>query len=171
VDIQMPLKIDEVPEELFRRSEADLDAAENLNTQSVLGEWEASFQRGQVVLFLAFHAVELCLKGCLKTLEPNSNPGHHTLPKLAQRLNSLVPGLNYQVPFVAEPVEPSHDVRGLMEAHDRIAHQQFRYPTDNDGKPWQGTSAYSPKLFEGTLGHIRERLNRARRHVAVQVDA
>src|SRR5437879_5767572 len=137
MDVQPAIRPEDVPDELYRLSDAYLDAAENLNAQIVHGDWESSYQRGQVVLFLAFHAVELCLKACTKTVQPSTNPGHHTLPKLAEQLNSLVPDPNYRVPFSAEAVSPpTPELRVVIEANDRLAHQQLRYPADNDGNPW-----------------------------------
>lgn len=94
MDVQLAIRPEDLPDELYRLYDAYLDAAENLNAQIVHGDWESSYQRGQVVLFLAFHAVELCLKACIKTAQPSMDPGHHTLPKLAEQLNSLVPDLD-----------------------------------------------------------------------------
>ena len=157
-----------MPDELYRLSDAYLDAAANLNSQIVHGSWESSIHRGQVVLFLAFHAVELCLKGCIKTLQPSANPGHHTLPKLAQQLNVLVPGLDYRVPFASQALPPDPKVRAMAEEHDRVANQQLRYPVDNEGSPWGGTFGYSAKLLEGTLEDIRCNLLRIREHIATR---
>ena len=68
MDILEPLTVEQVPDELFRLAEAYLDAAENLNRQMKEGAWRSSYQRGQVVLYLTLHAVELTLKGCIKKL-------------------------------------------------------------------------------------------------------
>jgi hypothetical protein len=121
-----------------------------------------------VVLFLAFHAVELYLKACIKTAQPSANPGHHTLPKLAEQLNALVPNLNYRVPFgSAEYVSPpTPELRDKIEASNKIAHQQLRYPADNNGNPWQGAFGFSAQLFQRTLEDIRTDLLRIRDHIA-----
>jgi len=171
VDVQIAIEPEDVPAELYRLSDAYLDAAENLNAQILRDDWESSYQRGQVVLFLAFHAVELCLKACIKTAEPSENPSYHTLPKLAEQLNTLVPDLNYRVPFRAEPVSPpTPELRAKMEADARVAHQQLRYPADKTGNPWQGVFGFSARLFQGTLEDIRSELLRIRDHVAKHHD-
>ena len=165
--VQFAIKPEDVPDELYRLSDAYLDAAENLNAQMVRGHWASSYQRGQVILFLAFHAVELCLKACIKTAQPSANPRHHTLHKLAEQLNSLVPDLNYCVPFSVEPESPvTPELRAKMEANARLAHQQLRYPADNAGDPWQGVSGFSAQLFQRTLQDIRSELIRIRNHAA-----
>ena len=166
-DLRIGIKEEDIPRELYRLSDAYLDAAENLNAQIVNGGWESSYQRGQVVLFLTFHAIELCLKGCIKTLLPSATPwGQHKLPKLAQELNALLPDLDYRVPFGAVPTPPPEPgLRARMEAHDRELHQQLRYPADNDGKPWEGVFVFSATLFAGSLREIRDELVRIRAHV------
>ena len=164
MDIQQEIQPEDVPDEIFRLSDAYLDAAERLNDQIVRGDWESSTQRGQVILFLAFHAVELSLKGCIKTVQPSEISMHHTLPKLVERLNSLVPGLNYQAPFsYAEPTsQPTAKMRAMMEESDRMAHQRFRYPTNNNGNPWEDVFGFSADLFQNTLKGIRGELRRIR---------
>lgn len=171
MDVQLAIEPEDVPDQLYRLSDAYLDAAENLNGQIVHSHWDSSYQRGQVILFLAFHAVELCLKACIKVAQPSANPDHHTLPKLAEQLNRLVPDLNYRVPFGVEPVSPpSPELRAVMETNARMAHQRLRYPADNAGNPWPGVFGFSALSFARTLEDIRGDLLRIRDHVAKDHD-
>lgn len=165
MDVQFAIKPEDVPDEFKYLSDAYLDAAENLNAQIASGHLSSSYQRGQVILFLAFHAVELCLKACIMTVNPTANPAHHTLHKLADQINSLVPDLNYCVPFSIEPVSlASSELREKMSANAKLAHQKHRYPANNAGDPWQGVSAFSAQLFQQELQDIRSELVRIRHH-------
>ena len=162
MDVLEKVEIADVPKALFKLSDAYLDAAENLNNQLSEDVWPSSYQRGQVVLFLAFHAVELGLKGSIKKLQPSFNAGHSTLAKLASHLRALAPEVEFEPPFGIEALPP--DAEGLIEADrlDRFAHQHLRYPMDTKGVPWEGLFGFSADMFQASLAKMRSELHRVR---------
>lgn len=153
MDILDQLDVTDIPDELFRLSEAYLAAADNLNRQLKNGAWPSSYQRGQVVLFLALHAVELHLKGCIKTLQPSYRAGH-SIANLISDLRSLRPSIEFDPPFGTEPLpivlegEPPH------VNWDKVANQVFRYPMDREGEPWEGLFGFSADIFQGSLDQL-----------------
>lgn len=72
-----------VPEEFARSAVAYLDSAEKLNSLMADGQWSSNFHRGQAVLWLIFHAVELFLKACILRLDPAAKVSGHSLPWLS----------------------------------------------------------------------------------------
>lgn len=155
MDILEPLSLEQLPHALFNLSDAYLDAAENLNSQMNNGNWPSSYQRGQVVLYLTLHAVELTLKGCIKQLQPSFNSGHSTIARLAESLRTLRPSIEFDPPFGTEPI--AYDLEGEVDIEklDRVAHQVFRYPMDRNGKPWEGLFAFSADMFSSSLIQLR----------------
>jgi hypothetical protein len=154
VDILGQLDITDIPDELFRLSDAYLAAADNLNHQLKSGSWSSSYQRGQVVLFLALHSMELHLKGCIKTLEPSYKAGH-SIARLVEDLRKLRPSIEFEPPFGTEPVPIQIDGESSDVQWDRAANQVFRYPTDREGVPWKGLFAFSADIFQGSLDQLR----------------
>jgi hypothetical protein len=155
IDILEPLTLEQVPDALFALSDAYLDSAEKLNTEMKDGVWPSSYQRGQVVLYLTLHSVELNLKGCIKKLDPSFNSGHSTIAELSERLRQLKQTIEFDPPFGTEPLPIELEGEVDPRKWDRIAHQVFRYPMDRDGKPWQGLFAYSADMFSSSITQLR----------------
>jgi HEPN domain-containing protein len=153
VDILDQLDITDVPDELFRLSDAYLGAADNLNRQLNSGSWPSSYQRGQVVLFLALHAIELHLKGCLKTLQPSYKAGH-SIAKLVSDLRNLQPSIEFDPPFGSEPLAIELEGETSQMNWDKVANQVFRYPMDREGAPWEALFAFSADIFQGSLDQL-----------------
>ncbi len=165
LEIQKGIEADDLPDELFLLSNAYLDAAVNLNTQLVLGDWKSTYQRGQVIMFLARHAVELCMKACIKIANPIEQVKTHNLQDLEKKLNDSFPEIDYQIPFKAEPVLPSSELLEKMDKNAKVAYEQLRYPMDNNGVPWQGIFVFSAPLFKDSLKEIQDELSRIRNYV------
>lgn len=89
--VRNEIHTDGIPIEFMKQALSHLEAAEKLNTLMCDGVWPSNFYRGQATLWLAFHAVELFLKGCILKLDPSANVGGHSLANLATKLNSLAP--------------------------------------------------------------------------------
>ncbi len=147
------LDITDIPDELFRMSDAYLAAADNLNRQLQSGSWASSYQRGQVVLFLALHALELHLKGCIKTLQPSYNAGH-SIATLVGDLRKLRSSIEFDPPFGTEPVPIELDGKPSEMKWDKLANQVFRYPMDRGGAPWEGLFGFSADIFQGSLDQL-----------------
>lgn len=166
IDVLESFPPEQMPDALFKLSDAYLDAAENLNRQMNDGTWPSSYQRGQVVLYLTLHAVELTLKGCIKRLQPSFNSGHSTITKLSQHLRTLRPSIEFDPPFGTEPIPIELEGEVDVEKWDRIAHQVFRYPMDRDGKPWNGLFGFSADMFSSSLIQLRHDFEHMRYQVS-----
>ena len=142
----------DVPAEFIRSAFAHLEGAERLNSDLISGAWKGTYQRGQVAMWLAFHATELFLKGFCLMANPNVQVTGHTLPKLRAQLEQVAGPVDFDLPFGGEaPEEYEH----LVRHYERTVHERFRYPTDRDGSPWEGLVGFTPELFAATLRHLR----------------
>ncbi len=142
----------QVPAEFVRSAFAHLEGAERLNSELISGSWSGSYQRGQVVMWLTFHATELFLKGFSLLVNPNLRITGHTLQKLKQQLEGAFGPIDFDIPFTGEaPEEHLH----LVQEYERTVHERFRYPTNREGVPWEGTVGFSPELFASTLRQLR----------------
>ncbi len=63
--VRSEIRIDDIPVEFMKQALSHLESAEKLNTLMCEGTWPSNFYRGQAVLWLALHAVELFLKGLI----------------------------------------------------------------------------------------------------------
>ena len=150
------VRAEDIPIEYMKQALSHLEAAESLNTLMCEGTWPANFYRGRAVLWLAFHAVELFLKGCLLKLDPNAKVGGHSLANLTKKLKKLAPDVTFDPPFSNEPLPPYPGLVEKAEREERRIHEVLRYPTDTEGKPWPGAHGFSAPLFKGTLAAIRK---------------
>lgn len=155
----------EVPAEFIRSAFAHLDAAEKLNFEMITGQWEGSYQRGQVVMWLTFHATELFLKGFNLKANPESKVNGHTLPKLKDQLQKKVGPVEFNLPFGCEALE---EYRDFIQQYDQSVHERFRYPTDKKGAPWSGVVGFTPNLFATTLTTLRLQAEKLQAKLASQ---
>ena len=126
------------------------------------GAWEANFHRGQAVLWLAFHATELLLKGCIGSIAPQSVENTHSLEDLMDIFSKHFPSIPFDLPF--DVVDLTGDPDGNMFGSKmyRILHEQLRYPTNRTGVPWDkdGVRGFDPLLFSVTLQRLRGDIER-----------
>ena len=146
---------DQVAKEFVRASAAYIESAEKLNSIMANGEWSSNFQRGKVVMWLTFHAVELFLKGCILEVDSTAKVTGHTLPRLADLLRAKVPGIEFDLPFETYALPGDQESEYLVAQYDRTAHERLRYPTNKDGAPWSGVHGFSADMFASTLASIR----------------
>ena len=124
----MPLHIkkevakDEVPVEFIRLAFAHLESSEKLNSLMSAGTWTSSFQKGRVVHWLAFHATELFLKGCILQTSPGSSFKGHSLASLLKKLKKLRPDINFRVPFSIEALPPYPALVAQAEEREKTIH-------------------------------------------------
>ena len=145
----------DIPEEMLISGFAYLETAEKLNHEMVLGVWTGSYHRGQVIMWLVFHATELFLKACLAKAQPNRKITGHTLPKLKAELEKVVGTISLDIPFGGEGPDDRPEIIELMKDYDETVHQRLRYPTDRSGQPWSGENGFSAGLFSPTLQNLR----------------
>ncbi len=145
----------EIPEHFRDLSFAYLEASERLCQEIATGSWAPSFHRGQVTLWLAFHATELFLKACIRSASPNQLKNLHSLGELLLVFSSCFPTLKFEPPFGPEPMPADPVLMEMAVKSDATLHQQLRYPVDTSGSPWPGVRAFTPELFLSELERLR----------------
>jgi hypothetical protein len=145
----------DVPMEFMKQALSHLDCAEKLNLLMCEGAWTSNYYRGQAVLWLTFHAVELFLKGFILKLDPTANVNGHSLAVLATKLETLAPGTKFEPPFGSEAVPPYPGLMKEAEKAEKKIHEMLRYPIDTEGKPWPGVRGFSALTFQGMLARTR----------------
>ena len=140
---------------------AYLEAAESLNIEMIAARTPESFYRGQPVLWLAFHALELFLKGFILKLAPGSNPSGHSIPELLDALQALDSTIEIPHPFGVEAMPDYPEFVVEAKRLNRTLHEQLRYMSDRSGEPWPGIRGFSAALFQQTLTELRTYLEKA----------
>lgn len=149
--IQQEVTDSDVPMEFVKQARAYLEAAEKLNTLMCDGAWASNYYRGRVVLWLAFHAVELYLKGFILKLDPRASVNGHSLAVLTAKLKTLAPRTEFDPPFGIEALPPDPELVQQVEKDEKKIHEMLRYPIDTEGKPWPGVQGFSASMFHNTL--------------------
>lgn len=157
VHVRIEVPESEIPIDFMKRGLSYLEAAETLNTLMCENAWPSNYYRGQAVLWLTFHAVELLLKGCILKLKPRARVGGHSLADLTATLKKLAPGIDFEAPFGAEALPPYPEFVEIAKRSEKKLHEVFRYPVNSEGKPWPGVHGFSAPLFQSTLADIREK--------------
>lgn len=144
-----------VPAQFRAMSLAFLEAAERLTDQLKSGDWEPNYRRGEVAMWLAFHATELFLKGCIRQARPNFTKNIHSLGELLLKFEECYPDLKFQLPFGPEPILPDWEAMEWALEFDKSLHQQMRYPVGSDNSLWSPNRSFQPAIFAGTLRELR----------------
>jgi hypothetical protein len=158
-----------VPEQLLAFSCAYLDSAELLCGKLCTDTAHANYAHGAAIMSLAFHSVELFLKGCVLKREPDEQFGGksgHDLDSLSKRYSKLYPKREFQfeIPFrrnvpVAEGMaaEEFAELFAYVQEHSKkfSEDQRHRYPTGIDGKTWDGVFGFEPNSFLITLKELQ----------------
>lgn len=148
------------PRQFLSFSDAYLDSASRLCTVLKRSPRKSNYARGSVVLYLAFHAIELFLKGAILEREPNEKLTNHDIQDLSNRYNNLYPGKKYEfhAPFISrEKVDLSEifgpeiieEVKASLEESKKKNpwDQRHRYPRNLEGQPWRGAVGFEPGSF------------------------
>lgn len=149
-----------IPEHFRALAFAYLDAAERLCRELTDGSWQPTYHRGQVTLWLAFHATELFLKGCIWKVAPGKVKNSHSLGKLILTFESEFPSIPFEAPFGVEPMPADWELMQWALETDRTLHEQLRYPVNTKGAQWPGIRSFSPDLFLAELSKLRARFLR-----------
>ncbi|WP_305246678.1 hypothetical protein [Polaromonas sp.] len=149
---------------------AYLDSAEVLCDSLCSDVQHANYAHGAVVMSLAFHSLELFLKGCILKACPGEQFGGksgHDLDALSKRYFKLYPKKEFQfeVPFRCEIPEivggmAADELAELLayieERNKKVPEdQRHRYPAGVDGKTWDGAFGFEPNLFLVTLRELQ----------------
>jgi len=160
-----------VPEQFSAFSKAYLDSAIRLCTVLARSTKKATYVRGSVVLYLAFHATELFLKGAILKSVPEENVGTtHNIRNLNNRYKNLYPGKKYRfhLLFTSEEPDFSNVEPDLVKKYkimiekieeDNPHDQKYRYPQNKKGQPWSGPNGFEPSSFLRELRQLREQLD------------
>lgn len=160
-----------VPEQFLAFSDAYLDSAIRLCTLLARSTKKATYVRGSVVLYLAFHATELFLKSAILKKAPKENIGAtHKIEILNNRYKKLYPGKRYQfnLLFISEEsdlsdIEPDKvkEFKIIIKEIEKgnPPDQQYRYPQNKKGMPWHGVHGFEPSSFLHELKQLREQFN------------
>ena len=158
----------------LKHASANLDAAIKLTSSLVRNDAaDATFADGMVTMSLAFHSVELFLKGAILSVQPNESfKGEgHDIEQLERRYRNVFPSkaFRFEVPFsrqAAQLVDPDPDLeRAIAEELDDLrkrmpADQMLRYPADRRGVAWEHVSpiafGYHAGMFLLTLNRLRD---------------
>ena len=166
----------EIPIGLADLASSYMEAAEQLSSLMKSQSWPPNFLRGQVLLWLTFHATELFLKACVLKANPPGLIKGHSLVKLAEEFKKHYPSLKLEIPFQDEPLPPTiiKEAFGSKIADkliarnkkaERSAHERFRYPVDIEGIPWDGAHGFYPEMFFRDLEKLSASLKDVRRAV------
>ena len=159
-------------ERFLVHARANLEAALTLTAALAENSAEATFADGAVTMSLAFHSVELFLKGAILTALPNESfkAKGHDIEQLERRYRNLYPSkpFRFDIPFrrrAAELVDPDPDLeRELAAEMEKLRRQMpqdqlLRYPADRDGVAWEHVApmafGYDPVAFLSTLNRLR----------------
>jgi len=160
-----------VSEQFSAFSNAYLDSAIRLCTVLSRSTKKATYARGSVVLYLAFHATELFLKGAILKKAPKDNIlTTHNIGNLNNRYKKLYPGKRYQFHLLFTSEEPDFsntEPDKVKELKITIAEiekvnppdQKYRYPQNRKGMPWCGVHGFEPSSFLRELKQLKEQLN------------
>jgi hypothetical protein len=147
----------DLPEQFFLFSEAYLDSARRLCVVLKRSTKKASYQRGCVVLYLSFHASELFLKGAILANSPNEKL-NHDIQGYYKRYNNLYPRKEYrfELPFKTEYLGFEPEVIEELKKQGLPPDQLHKYPTDKNGKKWEGAFALEPTELLKIIENLRD---------------
>lgn len=145
-----------IPFQFLAFADAYLDSAARLCRVLSRSTRKRSYPRGAVVLFLAYHAVELFLKAAILHKDPKEAL-HHNIEQLHNRYRILYPGKRYEfnIPFKTEYIgfEPSEiaEKKRSTPTQDKIS----RYPSNKKGEGWNGIFAFEPHSFQSLIERLQ----------------
>jgi HEPN domain-containing protein len=142
------------PEKLLCFAKAYLAASKALCERCKQNLNSTTYADGCVVMFTAYHAVELLLKAMI--LAKNSDAKlHHDVEDMAKEYHRLYPKKDYfwRVPFSIEAVGDDIDTRQTLQKlkKELPVDQLWRYPISKAGTQWNGAFAFEPMSFMDNL--------------------
>jgi hypothetical protein len=158
-----------IPLQFMAFADAYLDSASRLCRVLSRSTRKRSYPRGAVVMFLAYHAVELFLKAAILHKYPKEGL-HHNVDQLHKRYRILYPGKRYEfnIPFKMECLgfEPSQIAakKRSMPTQDKVN----RYPSNKKGEAWAGVFGFEPESFQSLIVRLRSDFARLKSEIFTQ---
>lgn len=162
------LQLKSVPEQLFLFADANIESADTLCANLCADTDRATYAHGAVIQSLAFHSLELFLKGAILLKVPTEQfcgRSGHDLDQLAQRYANLYPGndFSFDIPFRQLPDTHGMDPRIAQEivTYAREQNQKtpvdqlHRYPINQQGKSWNTVLGFEPNSFHCTIQKLK----------------
>lgn len=152
-----------IPLQFVAFAEAYLDSAYRLCKILKRSTRKRTYPRGAVVLYLAFHSVELFLKAAILNKSPNEGL-HHNVENLLKRYRKLYPGKRYyfEIPFGTEHVgfEPSDELP-TSPPQDQVN----RYPVNKKKVDWAFGIGFLPESFLSKLEEFQYDFERLKKEI------
>lgn len=152
-----------IPEKFCHFSNAYLDSAERLCKVLIRSTRKASYERGAVVIYLTFHSVELFLKAAILQKCPEEYLNHN-IEHYEKRYKNLYPAKKYRFEIPFKTTYYGHEPPEIKNISPPIE-QVHRYPTDKDGKEWDGIFAFEPTSFLSDIQAIKSDTHKLRREI------
>lgn len=134
---------------------AYLESAEQLTRLMNTKTWASSFHRGQAAKWLAFHACELFMKGCILHASRAAPVRGHSMQTLLRQFGKHFPTVPFDPPFRVDAIPPYPALVEEAAKRDRKFQERLKYPVDSDGKPWPGAHGFFSEVFSTTLANLR----------------
>ncbi len=154
-----------IPLQFVLFADAYLDSAIRLCRVLKRSTRKLSYPRGAVVLFLAFHAVELFLKAAILEKNPKEKL-HHDIEQLEVTYRSYYPEKQFlfAVPFKTEFL--GFQPEEIIKKKPVLPQDQLnRYPCDKKGRDWGGVFAFDPVSFLPVIEELQHDFKRLRNHI------
>ena len=152
-----------IPLQFLAFAEAYLDSSCRLCRILKRSTRKRTYPRAAVVLYLAFHSVELFLKAAILNKRPNEGL-HHNVEHLSKRYRILYPGKKYhfEIPFRTEYMgfEPPDELP-TPPPQDQVN----RYPINKKYGEWSGAFGFIPETFLTTLEELQSDFDRIKKEI------
>lgn len=131
----------DVPLEFMKLALSHLEAAEELTSLMSERAWPSNYYRGQAVLLLIFHAVELFLKGFILKLAPATRVDGHSLAALTKKLKGLASDIEFDPPFKVEALTIRCSF-GMLKPRRGSSMKSFAIPSTRKGSRGRASVAF-----------------------------
>lgn len=148
----------DTPQKFIEYSKAFIAGSMLLCDKLIENPTESLYEKGCVVMYNAYHAIELFLKGAILYRSPRADL-HHMIEVLAKEYERLYPDNKYHwnIPFCVEVLgyDPAEAEIGKKKMLKEIPQDQvFRYPVNKNKENWDGLFAFEPKSFSVLLKQV-----------------
>lgn len=156
MNVSWPLHGYPISEQFFYFAEAYLEASSIMCDRIDEEDKVLSYPKSCVILFLAFHAVELFLKAAILYRAPDDKL-HHNIDEIKQRYATLFNDkeFNWNLPFRSDysGLEPDQieSAKKNIEPRDQV----YRYPVNSKRKEWYGVYGFEANSFKSTLNCLK----------------
>lgn len=149
---------------------ANLEAAQRLSKDMIIGDFSASFSHATVIISLVHHGVELFLKYAISK-SGKKTPTHHYIRGLLKEYKAAYPDESFRLylPFITQYLGYSEDtINELIKKEENFKNQtdqMGRYHCDQFGKQWEGIHAFTPEYFLAQVESLTSRFTILRNQI------